>query len=491
MSLKNLNPTTAEKSQDMTDNSSDSTGSSNSEVKKRFTVIEPAVFLIYISTTMASAVLQNQQLYLTCTVVYDYSDELCEPMLGIKAKNEASQDIETKIQPYVANIIMAGSLITSILPAILSLLLGPWSDKFGRRPVLIATFAAAFIGHATSTILTGISMATPLNPWVYVLSNIPLTVTGGTCALITMVFCLVSDVSDEDGKVRRMFFIEGAVGIGSLGGNLISSYILSAIGVNGVFLVSSGMDLAAFLFVYFFITESLNVKHERQESRLREFFKFGLIKDLVRSCLKRRPHFDRAVIWCIIFTMITTTFVQQGEGGVSYLFLRNKFNVTLQDFTTLMAAGIVIKMIGCGLVLVLLRVLFKAPLLVVSALGILGCFTEDLMRTLAQQFWQMYLATACGFMAGINNPMLQAVLASLVEATEIGKVYAVISALQTLAPLAASPIYTSIYKMTLVSNPAAFYYLSCAIYLIGFLLIGTIYIFQRMSINASRSPIAA
>lgn len=54
MSLKNLNPTTAEKSQDMTDNSSDSTGSSNSEVKKRFTVIEPAVFLIYISTTMAS-----------------------------------------------------------------------------------------------------------------------------------------------------------------------------------------------------------------------------------------------------------------------------------------------------------------------------------------------------------------------------------------------------------------------------------------------------
>lgn len=64
---------------------------------------------------------------------------------------------------------------------------------------------------------------------------------------------------------NSMFFIEGAVGIGSLGGNLISSYILSAIGVNGVFLVSSGMDLAAFLFVYFFITESLNVKHERQE----------------------------------------------------------------------------------------------------------------------------------------------------------------------------------------------------------------------------------
>lgn len=54
-------------------------------------------------------------------------------------------------------------------------------------------------------------------------------------------------------------------------------------------------------------------------------------------------------------------------------------------------------------------------------LGLLGGTTDSLIRSLAQHFWQMYLAAICGFTGGINIPMLQAVLAGLVEATEIGE----------------------------------------------------------------------
>ncbi|XP_011182950.2 tetracycline resistance protein, class A isoform X1 [Zeugodacus cucurbitae] len=458
--------------------------------KKRFTVIEPAVFLVYVATALAGAVLQNQQLYQTCVAVYNYDKELCEPMLGVIAKNETSKEIETKVQPYVANIIMTSSVISSVLPAFLSLFIGPWSDKFGRRPVLVATFSAALMGHSITTILAAISMATPVNPWIYIISNIPLALTGGTCALITMVFCLVSDVSDEGGKARRMFFVDGALGIGTLVGNVISSYILAGTGTIGVFAIAAGMDLLALLYLLFFVSESLKLKHERKESKLREFFHFDLIKDLVRSCLKRRPHYDRAIIWCIMFTLVTTTFVMQGEANVFYLFLRNKFNLTLQEFTTYNAITICIKMVGCGLILVLLRVVFKAPLITVAMLGLLGCFTDSLIRSLAQQFWQMYLAATCGFMGGINSPMLQAVLAGLVEATEIGKVYAVISSLQTLSPLASAPVYTGIYRATLESYPGAFYFLSASIYLVCFVLITCLFVMQRIGAKAARQPSA-
>lgn len=200
-----------------------------------------------------------------------------------------------------------------------------------------------------------------------------------------------------------MFLVEGALGIGTLVGNLIASYILAATGTIGVFVIAASMDLVAVLYIIIFITESLHVKHERTkvnctnfelrvaffilillffllfQSHVREFFKFDLIKDLVKSCLKRRPHFDRGIIWCIMFALISTTFVQrkyqsfikiqsselttniivfltEGEANVLYLFLRNKFNFTLQQFTTFTAVGIGIKMIGCGIILVLLRV---------------------------------------------------------------------------------------------------------------------------------------
>lgn len=57
----------------------------------------------------------------------------------------------------------------------------------------------------------------------------------------------------------------------------------------------------------------------------------------------------------------------------------------------------------------------------VAILGLLGSFSDSLIRALAEKFWQMYLAAVAGFMGGINSPLLQAVLAGLVERTEIGK----------------------------------------------------------------------
>lgn len=127
----------------------------------------------------------------------------------------------------------------------------------------------------------------------------------------------------------------------------------------------------------------------------------------------------------------------------------------------------------------------------VAILGLLGSFADSLIRALAEKFWEMYIAAVAGFMGGINSPMLQAVLAGLVDRTEIGKtsfysllikrkiykkkilgkVYAVISSLQTLSPLASAPVYTGIYNSTLVSYPGAFYFLSSALYFANFLLI--------------------
>lgn len=57
--------------------------------------------------------------------------------------------IEIEVQPYVAKILMARSLLESIIPAIVSLFIGPWSDKFGRRPIVLTTFT----GIVTITLL--------------------------------------------------------------------------------------------------------------------------------------------------------------------------------------------------------------------------------------------------------------------------------------------------------------------------------------------------
>lgn len=69
-----------------------------------------------------------------------------------------------------------------------------------------------------------------------------------------------------------MFFVDGALGIGTMVGNVISSYILAEIGTIGVFATAASIDLLALLYLLFFVGESLKLKHERKEVSLQVFW---------------------------------------------------------------------------------------------------------------------------------------------------------------------------------------------------------------------------
>lgn len=65
-------------------------------------------------------------------------------LLSIIRKFYIFQIIEKSLQPYVAKITMTSSILSNVWPGILVLFVGPWSDKFGRRPVLLVTFTGTY-----------------------------------------------------------------------------------------------------------------------------------------------------------------------------------------------------------------------------------------------------------------------------------------------------------------------------------------------------------
>lgn len=67
-------------------------------------------------------------------------------------KNSSSAEalrINKIVQPYASLIITSKSFLESIWPSCLSLFLGPWSDKYGRKPILIS----GYLGNYVYTIL--------------------------------------------------------------------------------------------------------------------------------------------------------------------------------------------------------------------------------------------------------------------------------------------------------------------------------------------------
>lgn len=173
--------------------------------------LEPALLLLFTSFSLCGTIWTNQIIYQTCTVRFGYAADECA-LLGTP---NASHAIETEVQPYAARILMTRQLIESIAPALLALFIGPWSDRFGRRPVILAAMAGYLCSNVLSLLVAWLSAgdgraaAEPagagvgVSPWAYVVAAVPVALTGGYCSLLTGMFCYMADVTGRENRAMR------------------------------------------------------------------------------------------------------------------------------------------------------------------------------------------------------------------------------------------------------------------------------------------------
>ncbi|KAH8261430.1 hypothetical protein KR044_009085 [Drosophila immigrans] len=442
-------------------------------------ILEPAVFLIFMARSLIGAVLQNQILYQTCVTVMHYNETDCEPLLGNDRGSEATKKLEVKVQAYSADITMAISLLESIIPAFVSLFIGPWSDKFGRRPILLTVFtgelkALTIICYVVgATILIAIAELTTfqnISPWWFLLPSVPSVLSGGTCALITGIYCYISDVANERRRAIRMVLNEASLCTGMMIGNVASSYVYAWTGSVMLFGFAAGLMFLALLYVYFLVPESLAPEFIHRGSKIREFFRFGLVKDLVRTCVLQRANFDRAIIWLTMIALTISIFNMEGENTVNVLFMREQFDWTIKDISQFNAARIVIQIVGSVAGMFLLRRVLQVSTVTIAMLALAACVLESTVRATAKYWWEMYFGMTLGMMRGVLGPMCRAILSHVAPATDVGKIFALTTSMEMVSPLGAAPLYTAVYKATVAYYPGAFNFISAGMSFVCYIL---------------------
>lgn len=266
--------------------------------------IEPALACVLFGWYLSLITIPNQMLRHTC-LNRGYNATDCDNLVdnnGNKEIEEKSRGIEEKVQPEVATILMVASLISSIVPSFLNLLLGPWSDKFGRKKVICATY---FGYSAALTLLTLISIVSNNNimisPWIYVLIYIPVAFTGGWPALALSTICYVSDTSHESSRSVRFTIIEIVIFGGILLGTASSSFVLKATNPTSVFMISTLCVIAATIYTIMFVEESRqNLVQRNFGDQLAELFSPAPLIEMLKTCFKRRQHNGRKILWCLI-----------------------------------------------------------------------------------------------------------------------------------------------------------------------------------------------
>ena len=430
--------------------------------------LEFALMFIFFGWNLTSSIIPNQLLKEAC-LSYGFNATECSQISG---NGNATKEIEEQIQPYVAEILMTTSLLTSIIPAVLSLFIGPWTDKFGRKKAICATFFGHTIALGLFWLLAIASEQLPMvNPWLYLIPYIPIIAVGGWPTMIVAVLCYATDLTTEKNRSSRLAFIEMLLFVGVLFGVTSSSYLLKWTDPITVCMISTVCASIASVYTVFYVDESVEVIDTAGTwGQLQELISPAPVVNMIKTCVKRRPFRERRILWCLIMILMFAVFAMNGSDNVQYLFVREKFGWTLRESTLYNSMNLLIAIAGCAIGLVVLKKLFGFSDVTLAMIAILSTVVDSLLKATAASPTQMYVAAFVCLFKILVTPMCRSLMSTIVENNEIGKVYSITSSFEAVSNLVASPLYTYVYAHTFKFFAGAFFLITAGVYCINIIL---------------------
>lgn len=388
------------------------------EVKVHLNQFELEIILMFVffGWNLSLAIIPNQILRQTCLMKgFQVSECL------LQDGESATKEIEDQIQPYVAKILMTKTLLTTFVPSVISLFLGPWTDKFGRKKVIIATLLGLVFSLALFVVISMVAdYKIWINPWIYVLAFVPTIITGSSRSLSLATMCYVSDISDDANRSFHLTLIEISSFVGLLTGTISSSYIVKITSATKVFQISIVCVALASVYTISFVNEKFNLKDVSICSQMRELFSMKPIEDMMVTCLECRPLNEKRIIWYLIGISMLFVFAVQGNATIFYLFARERFQYAMKEVTLYESSSSVISIVGALIGLLILKKMLNFSDVGLAALASGSFLFDSLIKSSAQSGLQMYFASGIGLFKISSHPMGRSIIATVIPSSEIG-----------------------------------------------------------------------
>lgn len=423
--------------------------------------------MLYFAFNLTNAILQNQLLKQACLQL-GYNLTICSNL----NTDNVTKAVEEEVQPHVANINSTILVLNSIVPAIYSLLLGSWTDKYGRKKVLMMSFTGYTLTLGLITLISYISdNVTQLSPWYYVIAEIPMCLMGGWPTLDIAVCCYVTDLSDEKNRSFRLGFITFLNFLSSFSAYFSSSFILEVSSASIVFIISFSIAMAAFIYSIYVVDESIVVASDVSGWRqAKEIFSISRVKEIFSTLFKTRPFRERRMLWCLMVIVTLVVFTMHGNGTVNYLFVREKFGWALREWTIFDSTNTVITVGGLFFGLMVLKKMLKISDMKIAILALVSAIIDSIFKAFASQPYQLYLSSGFGMFRLLATPLFRSIMSNILPHEEIGKVYSATTAFEALSGLGAGPLYSKIYNSTFKSFPGAFHLITATVFLIDLII---------------------
>lgn len=304
--------------------------------------------------------------------------------------------------------------------------LGRLSDRYGRRPVLLVCLLGSSIGY----FIFGIGGAL----WILYISRIIDGFTGGNVSVTT---AIVSDISPVKDRTKNLGVIGAAFGLGFIIGPVIGGF-LGQISLAAPAYAAGIFSLAATIIGFFILPESLPKENRISDKiALKDLNPFGSIGKFL----------NRSMIGILLIIFIIVNFTFNGFTITFPVYVIDKFSIDPINIGGLLfVSGIVIAIVQGGLIGKLARRFGDKKLLISGTLILIAGL---LLFAFANNFWMFYpILGVISLGVGLISPSLNSQISKIVLPSEIGEVFGVSTALNSLTtifgPLIAGVLFDQI-----------------------------------------------
>ncbi|XP_047985957.1 solute carrier family 46 member 3-like isoform X1 [Leguminivora glycinivorella] len=429
------------------------------KVFKHITV-EPtgAIFLCGCIFVVTSS--QTLQLEKTCRVNLNLGDDICTALRNQDTTANISV-YEKQVQQYVARRLAWKSVLQSVLPCITLFFVGAWSDKTGKRIIIIAIPMIGEILHCISNIIN-VFFFYELPVEVQIFSDVILVgLAGGWATLFLGLFSYIGDITTVENRTHRLGFVQFFTFIGMPIGLGLSGIVLKNFGYYAVYGTALTMHICNMIYITLKLKDpERNEEQKKHDGKgfcyfLRLFFDFTNIKETVRVVFKDGPN-NRRVRICILLGTVSILFgPMYGEIAVMYMSTRYRFGWDELQFSIYQTYNFVTHTVGTVFSLIVFSKMLKWHDSVLGIISTSSKIVGSFIYCFAATATVFYIAPLVEILNGTSLLAMRSIMSKLVAPDELGKVNSIFGLTENLMPLIYVPLYTTVYTRTMDVLPGA------------------------------------
>lgn len=372
--------------------------------------------------------------------------------------------------PLYARTFQAGPNTIALLMATFSFfqflfapILGRWSDRIGRRPVLLLSLAGTIIGYVPLAIADRFPMPAaflggiPLGLGLLFLSRVIDGISGGNIATAQ---AYIADITTPEDRIKGMAMIGAAFGLGFIFGPALGSWLVRY-GFHWPAVAAGTLAAINWVWAWKALPESRKPNAAPTERR---------------SPLTAIAHAIRSPrIGGLISLVFVATFAFAALETTFTLYLQNRLGVDPQQAAEQSGwyfayVGIVLALIQGGAIRRLKGKDLEPWLVIGGTLSLaIGCFGIAMVHSTA---WLLLPLTFVGLGSGFVNPSLSSLISRHAHSTQMGETLGASQGMSGLAriigPLVAGVVYGGTHNAWFSLNPGRPYIVAGVVMTLAF-----------------------